>query len=191
MIEEPYVGQKISLTDDAVKLYGKQFEDRVYTVSSRYIDPESGEVAVVCSELLSMNFLVSEIDAVTGNYPLVRLVKTDDGNLRINLRDRMSVDEIAHDEERGWNAKEREILEYQLCNGWTEIPAEITGLNSASWYSDSVEYANENDDTIARCDRMYSDFPYYQVRSWVQDLLRDGYAVLYGYPWEDDNAPTN
>lgn len=191
MLENPYVGQQFILSEAFLKLYGMQYKDLVYTIKEvREWNADDGVVILSTLEIDGQVVLLHPGQLEQAHSMLVDLVKTDDGNLKIVLLNRQNVQEIADYGDVGWNAKERDILEYWLCNGWDEVPHEMMGLTNASFYSDSVQYDpdNEKEDVIIHFDRVYTDFQYYQVRSWVEDLLRDGYAILHGYSWEDVNA---
>lgn len=68
--------------------------------------------------------------------------------------------------EKGLSDAEFEVLEHCTCNGLSYVtPEELGALTSATLLTDD--------------EAIYSDFNYYQIRSFVEDLVDNQKAVLH------------
>lgn len=69
----------------------------------------------------------------------------------------------------------RDLIEYQLCNGWEIIPPEDIGaLTAATILSDEAD--RDDSGTLTRVGTVYSNIAFYQVWSAVEEMMKDGYV---------------
>ena len=108
------------------------------------------------------------------------LLKTRDGNLKMVLTPdgKSEVAEMLQDDSRGTDAQLLDLLEYELCNGWSLVlPEEIGALTSAILLSDDVVRSDTGE--LEACAKVYI-FDQYQVISPIQELHDKGYMVWRG-----------
>jgi len=71
-----------------------------------------------------------------------------------------------------------ELFEDFFISGWSRVmPEDVDALTAAFIVTD--DYTIDDDGMFQVCGNMWSDFPYYTIRSWVEDLFDKGGAVLY------------
>ena len=70
-----------------------------------------------------------------------------------------------------------ELFEDYLGNGWYVIPEGYLGLTSCFGITNDATY--DDDDDFQVYGNIWTDWEYYQIRSWVEDLIYKGKAILY------------
>lgn len=89
---------------------------------------------------------------------------------------RAEVEEI---EDRDSDNAFLDLIESQICNGWTLInPKDVGALTDALIITDDCDFDDSGD--LTRCGRVYSNIAYYQVESDIARLLRLGELVWMG-----------
>lgn len=98
------------------------------------------------------------------------------GNLRITLisESREDVQEIASLRELTADGKLHEVIEWQLANGWTLVPAEDIGaLTEAPILSEDIDYDDHGN--VQHVGVVYW-YPEYEVKDPVAQLLENGFV---------------
>jgi hypothetical protein len=119
---------------------------------------------------------------------LVTFEKLPNKNLKITLLDREGVEELAAQYGVQSDTCFYEVIEYQLCNGWENIPAEDIG---ALWSGEFIlcdDCVRDDDNKITGIHTVYA-FDSYAIRSETQELLDKGYVILTAYDeWVDSEG---
>jgi hypothetical protein len=114
---------------------------------------------------------------------LVDFTVTPQGNLLITLlpEGMDAIEEMIEEhgsDYLGSDACFRELIEHQLCNGWTEVsPEDIGALTSGIILSDNVE--TNDDGKIVDIGRVYWDSQY-AVQSAARELYEGGKVEFVG-----------
>jgi len=113
-----------------------------------------------------------------GNYANFEILPN--GNLKISLipEGKIELTEIQEQYKEQWSDEImfREIIEHQLCNGWTWVqPEDIGALTEAPILSDDVVY---NDDGIVEFIDNVWWYPNYMVESLTEKLQENGYLIF-------------
>lgn len=75
---------------------------------------------------------------------------------------------------------EADVLESLIANGWQYIePGDVGALTSAPMISEDVGFDEDDEPLIQAGGHVYA-YMDYQVRSFVEDLIDDGYATFIG-----------
>lgn len=113
--------------------------------------------------------------------------KVEPNGLRIELLEegREEVEELydrwkrnPNSEGGTWIAMAHEVIEHQLCNGWTWLKPKDVGALMDDWtplLSENV--GTDEDGEVTSVGIVYYD-PMFAVRDYVEDLLQEGFVIF-------------
>ena len=104
------------------------------------------------------------------------------GNLRIELNDagKSELPDLIEKYENYETQIFHDLIEYHLCNGWENVPAEDIGaLTACPWIlTDDIE-RDDTTNSIIKLGRVYWH-QNYMVESTIEQLLTKGYVIFQG-----------
>lgn len=98
------------------------------------------------------------------------------GILRIHLFPEMKRDlKVLLKEEKSWFGKWAEVLEYQLCNGWTQVDTSQIALWDDCQMLITEDMEEDDQKRILRLGVCYT-YDFYQIRDELKVLRDQGYV---------------
>ena len=112
------------------------------------------------------------------NYANFEILPNGDLKITLTPEGKIELEEISFNLENQYNDCDmlRDIIEHQLCNGWTWVqPEDIGALTEAPILSDNIVY---NDNDIVEFINNVWWYPNYMIDNLIEKLYGDGYIIF-------------